>query len=86
MSFSPTVYIDEDAGDFVEWSIIYSGLKPWLCTRYSYEVLKTTALCGPSLELRMRISSAEVQKVMGLQFLKVGSRQGGAWLSTRKMY
>lgn len=86
MSFSPNVYINEDACDFVEWSIVNSGLKAWLYTRFSHEVLKTTALCGPSLELRIRISSAEVQKVMGLQFLKVGSRQGGAWLSTRKMY
>lgn len=66
MSFSPNVHIDEDARDFVEWSIVNSGLKAWLCTRFSYEVLKTTALCGPSLELRIRISSAEVQKVMGL--------------------
>lgn len=32
--------------------------------------------CGLSLELRIRISSAEVQKPSGLQFLKAGSRQG----------
>lgn len=75
MPFSATVYIDEEAGDFVEWSTVYSGLKLWLCTRFSYEVLKATVLCGPSLELRIRISSAEVQKVMGLQLLKVGSRE-----------
>lgn len=37
--------------------------------------LKNIVLCGLSLELRIRISSAEVQKATGLQFLKAGSRQ-----------
>lgn len=73
--FSPNVYIDEAIGGLVEWATVDSGLTPWLCTSFSYEVLN---LCGRSLEFRIRISSAEVQKVMGVQFLKVGSRQGGA--------
>lgn len=67
MSFSPNAYIDQDARDLLEYWIVYSALKPWRYTRFFYEVLKNIALCGPSLELGVRISSAEVQKATGLQ-------------------
>lgn len=46
--------------DFLEKSIVYSGLKPW--HQILLNGLKNIVLCGPSLELGIGISSAKVQK------------------------